>query len=54
MQHEASNEFNGAELHGFVLVIPFSPVVLVSKGYLFVVYLAQSTVRDGDSMGISG
>jgi hypothetical protein len=53
MQHEASNEFNGVELHGFMLIIPFSPVVLLSKGHLFVVYLPQSTVRDGDSMGIT-
>lgn len=53
MQHEASNEFNGVELHSLVLIIPFSPVVLVGKGHLFVVYLAQSTVGDGDSVCIS-
>ena len=48
MKRETGNEFNGVELHGFRLSIPFWPVVLVSKANLFVVYLAQSTVRDGD------
>ena len=38
MQHEASNELIGVKLHGFVPIVPFSPVILISKGHLLIVF----------------
>jgi len=52
VEQEASDELAGGERHGAVPRLPVAAVILVSEGDAAFVEADQSTVRDGDAMGV--
>ena len=52
MEQEAADEFNRIELHDLDAVVVFG--VTPANAHLTIVQAQQSTVGDGDAMGVAG
>ncbi len=54
VDQEAPHELMDRQVHGFIAINAFGSIILPGKGDDLVVDADQTTVRDGDPMGIAG